>query len=191
MCICVCSCGNFLHNEHRCASQCWCSPTRHTTSKANYSYPVCDVPTNCTWLHLQMSIAASLTMAKEGHSILPIVIWAFPSLLFPIWTFPIWTFSIWVFPKSEHKFEHFQFENLDMICHSPVRRVWNLRSTETVKQFSLSSFIIETHGWGILYMQLQNWLWTWQWRKELQWWAHFVEWDMYSLASPGYFEEWG
>ena len=95
--------------------------TQHTTSKANYSYPVCGVPTNSTWLHSQMSIAAchlqwlrkAIPFCQSQH--FPASCFQsehFPIWTFSIWVFPIWTFPIWVFPKSEmKKFEHFQFEN--------------------------------------------------------------------------------
>ena len=80
----------------------WCSNQLHLIAFPN--------------VHCSMS----LTVAKEGHSILPSQHFPascfqsehFPIWTFSIWVFPIWTFPIWVFPKSEmKKFEHFQFEN--------------------------------------------------------------------------------
>ena len=133
------------HSTHNFKSQLklpsmWCSNQLHLITFTN--------------VHCSMS----LTVAKEGHSILPSQHFPascfqsehFPIWTFSIWVFPIWTFPIWVFPKSEIKklnISNLKISNLDMICYSPVQRVWSLQSTEIVNCYEWPGLLVMKNEW--------------------------------------------
>ena len=138
----------FLRNERQCANRRWCSPTRHTSLLRWLPSMWCS-----NQLHL---IAFTNVYCMQHHLRWQKAIPFRQSQYFPACC-----------SQSEHfQSEHFQFEyfqslnihfqslninlnisnlnisNFDMICHSPVWRVWSLRSTEIVEQFHCLALIL-------------------------------------------------
>ena len=55
-------CGKFSRGEHRCASRCWCSPTRHTNSEHAGTDKVCQP---CQMGNLQLSPRHTLNETQQ------------------------------------------------------------------------------------------------------------------------------